>query len=419
MEEWSYEKWEGRWLSSEDGVTLVTLVILIVLFGLLAIAVVTLVNQNAITTFVEGNNLKALYLAEAGLNDSFWELKYGQKLYGMSSEPLGLIGDRNVTFSDGVEGSYRVPEPTTEILSTGICNGVTRKVRVAIQTNSATFSFYVINDNDLLFEKDVSLTGDAFVNGNLTVTTPSGIDTTLMELYLVSGNSAHYSTGDLFPYTSIAEQPTPPSISNTWYDSLLSEAENQSQGDQTWGDRTISGTTLINGSLVINNHSEVTNGGNEKAIVVVTGSVSMEIGVEIGDNIYFVVGGSIDLSNNVVVGNTTGRSGNLLYTRSGSIAFSNNVIVNGSVVANGSVTFNNNVIINGLLFTNNEIVLGNKGFDLYGECWVGEFSSNTVTRDTDIIFSPDYIPVEMPPGVSAPEMSAGIEIVENSWREVR
>jgi len=419
MEEWSYEKWEGRWLSSEDGVALITLVILIVLFGLLAVAVVTLVNQNAITTFVEGNNLKALYLAEAGLNDSFWELRYGQKLYGMPSEPLGLIGDRNVTFSDGVEGSYRVLEPTTEILSTGVCNGVTRKVRVAIQSNSATFGFFTINNNDLVFERNVNITGDAFVNGDLTVTTPSAIDTTLMELFLMCGNSAHYSTGEIFPYTSITQQPDPPSISNAWYDSLLLEAENQSWGIKFWGDRTISGTTLIDGTLIISNNSDITNGGSETAVVVVTDVVSMGNRTRIGDNIYFIVGDLITLWNNVEIGNTTGRSGNLLYMRSGSIVVSNNVTINGSIVSNGSVIFGNNVTINGLLFATDLIVMGNRGFDLHGSCWAGGFFLNTVSRDTDVIFTQNYMPDVMPPGVTGPGMSSGVEIVRNSWREVR
>ncbi len=405
-------------LKRRDGVALVTLVTLIVLFGFLAVAVGTLLNQNSASTVVEISSLRALYLAEAGLNDSFWELKYGSKLYGQMSIPPGRIEPRDISFPDGSSGSYHVPEPVTEIVATGLSGGVTRRVRVAIISNTLDFALYSEDSRDVTFKRDVEVTGDVFINGNLTVDTPTDIDTNSVTVHLEEGNEAHYSNGSIFPYVTMSAPPNPPSLNTAWYDSLLIEASSLPYSDEFWGNHTVQDTTLINGSLIVANKATIGRSGGP-AVVVVTGAVLLGNKVNVEDSISFIAGSGIAMVNRVVIGETIGASGNICFTKSGIIAVALQCVVNGSVISNGDVSVMRTSEVNGLVYAVNSYQQIIRGGVVRGALWVGRFSSDDLIRRSKIIYSPQYLPSVMPPGVTPPAGTVSIARAANSWREVR
>jgi len=401
----------------QEGVALVTLITLIVLFGLLAVAVSTLLNQSSVGAFVEFNNLRALYLAEAGLNDSFWELRYGSKLYGQSSLPLGRIDTREISFHDGSSGHYYVPEPNNEILSTGESDGVKRSVKMAFTSQTLNFAFYTAQPGQISFGKNVKVTGNIFVNGDLTVVTPTNMDTNYVTVYLKVGDEAHYSNGALFPYVTVSSQPAPPVLNTAWYDSLLSEAASQPGGDAVWGSRSVQGTVFINGNLLVGNRASITRSGGP-AIVVVTGAIVFSNRVSIADSISFIAGNGIAMLNRVEVGQTTGTSGNICFSRQGIIAIALQCTVNGSVISGGDVSILSNSTVNGLVFAVNRYDQIINGGIVNGVLWVGRLSGDSLKKKSKVIYTPQYLPSGMPPGVTPPGGASGVERVPNSWKEV-
>ncbi|MFH1655639.1 MAG: hypothetical protein ABH954_03405 [Candidatus Omnitrophota bacterium] len=76
------------------------------------------------STYVEYDRLKALYLAEAGISKSLWELKQGIDLNqdGLGNIPRTRLG----------EGYYQVVHDLSAltIMSTGVSNDIKRVVRI-------------------------------------------------------------------------------------------------------------------------------------------------------------------------------------------------------------------------------------------------------------------------------------------------
>ncbi|MEA3328657.1 MAG: hypothetical protein U9Q08_02870 [Candidatus Omnitrophota bacterium] len=105
--------------------TLIVLLFLTVFGGSLMLMVFSRFTD----TYVEYDRLKALYLAEAGISKSLWELKKGVDFNrdGLGNIPKTCLG----------EGSYRVihnPEVLT-IISTGEANDIERTVRIVYTGN--------------------------------------------------------------------------------------------------------------------------------------------------------------------------------------------------------------------------------------------------------------------------------------------
>ena len=67
-------------LKKEKGISLLILIIIIALVGITAVGLTTFLSQNIALSLVEKDRARALYLAEMGVADSFWELKYSEKL---------------------------------------------------------------------------------------------------------------------------------------------------------------------------------------------------------------------------------------------------------------------------------------------------------------------------------------------------
>ena len=264
-------------IKNQQGISLLVLIIMIVLVGIIALGITAFLIQNIALSLIEKDRARALYLAEAGLSDSFWELKNKGKLYGPPTQPLGQIDQQTINFSDGTSGNYQVPQPVDSIVSTGTYNGIVRKVKVGINFSPKDYVLFSGKVGDFDFANRCLVEGNVFVNGNVVVELPANIDTTKMKLYLPKGNIAKYEDDSDFPYISLESPPSLPSLDIYYYDSLLAIAGMQLDGDIDWqGTQNFSsGVIYINGNLNIQATATIS-AISGPCTVVVSGRITMQ-----------------------------------------------------------------------------------------------------------------------------------------------
>jgi len=400
----------------QKGISLVILMIMVVFVGIMVVGIHAFLAENIRLSSVEKYRARALYLAEAGLSDSFWELKYSEKLYGPPSQPYGEIDQRTVNFYDGTSGTYSVPEPTDSIVCTGTYKGIVRKLKVGIDSLSIRYVFFAGSYNDFTFSRNSSVVGSTFVNGSVTVTTPTNIDTAQMKLYLPPGATASYSGGGDFLCTTIDPPPSLPDLNTSYYDNLLSTASFYPAGDSNWtSNRSLPETVYVNGNLTIANNKSISTSG-DSSIVVVTGSITVNQRVDFSDNITLIANSGISLDRNVDVGTTTGLSGNLLFTKSSQISLGQGSTINGSIVSNNDLEIIRLSTINGLVYVKNSSDI-KMSVTLNGCIWSSSFEGNTTEQQLTINWTPSYIPNPLPPGVTEPQ-STTLVALQNSWKEL-
>ena len=413
-------------VKNQNGISLLMLTILIVLVGIIAIGITVFLIQNLALSLTEKDRARALYLTEAGLADSFWELKNNEKLYGLSDQPFGQIDQQSVVLFDGTTGTYEVNKPTDSIVSIGAYKGIVRKVRAKIILVPKDYVLFSGEKRDFRFARSCQVEGNVFVNGNVTVGRPSNIDTTKMKLYLPKGNTAEYESGSGFPYISLESPPTLPPLNSYYYDSLLGVAGMQQPRDILWQQSQLldPGVIFINGNLTIRvNNAPISISSLGATIVVVTGKVTMiskkNRSILIGDNAEFVAKGEIELqTSEIKIGLSTGRSGNLLYSNS-MVVINDKNLINGGVVSPEMLTIGNQATVNGFIYAGN-IAQVRRRVIINGAVWAGNFSDGTILGTTgnrvDFIWRGDYIPSPLPRGIA--EIQPSVELVANSWKEI-
>jgi hypothetical protein len=410
-------------IKNQQGISLLVLVIMVVLVGIAAVGITAFLIQSIALSLSEKDRARSLYLAEAGLADSFWELLNSRKLYGPPSQPFGQIDQQTINFFDGTNGAYLVPQPNDSIVSTGTYNSIVRKVRVKLSLSPKDYVLFSGEKGDFRFAQRCQVEGNVFVNGNVRVRLPSNIDTTKMKLYLPKGNSAQYENGRYFPYISLEPPPFLPALDTYYYDSLLVFAQKFPRRDTTWnGSIFLPGSAyFINGNLTIRSRASISCAGSSCTIVV-TGRIRM-IGnqlILVGNNIRFISGEEISLQgNNITVGLTTGRSGNLLYSNK-VITIYNTNLINGSVVSPQIVSIGDRAIVNGFIYAGNTAQVGQQ-VSLNGAIWAGNFSDEITVGTTgsrvNFIWRGDYLPSPLPRGIA--EVKPNVKLLANSWKEIK
>ncbi len=418
-------------MTNNKGVALITLVLAIVIFGTLALAVQKLVSQNAESGVVDTDMARALYLAEAGICDAFWEMKHSEKLYGGPTQPLGTISARTVAFESGIQGVYQAVGDSGLIIASGVINGISRRLMQRIDPQQdAGYAVFVGHGDGLSLKNSDEVTGRVFVNGDVVANNSANIDTNSVEFYLPYGCSASFSGGKLLPYTIVDPVPDPPSLDTSWFESFILQAASCAGGDESWGDREIEGTVLINGDLEITEGSEITN-IDANSIIVVYGSVTVRGGSTIADSIAMIAKGDIELSSmsghghghgnmhGITVGSTTGRSGNILFAKEGELILGKNSTVNGVLISCRDLVTGLDVNINGLVLTVGETSLKN-GTVIRGAVWTGYFDNDSLDPDVKLYGDSELLPCPLPQGITNSWSAGAGEIsMSGRWREIR
>ena len=423
-------------LRKEEGISLVILIIMVVFVGITVVGIHAFLAENIRLSDLEKQRARALYLAEMGISDSFWELKYSEKLYGPPTQPYGQIDQKTVNFYDGSSGTYEVPEPTDSIVSTGIYREITRKVKVGIETMAGglEFSFFCGENTSEYqrFSSDVSITGNAFANSDVRVYLPTLIDTNTMTLYLSQGHSAIYDGGDPFPYTTLDPPPAYPSLDVSWYQELINRAGSGStcdsgcgdgwKGCDVWDTRSVGDTVFVDRCLIIAKNAVITSTGTHSVIVSCC-AVKINSSAEIADNIKIITKYEVLINDNVSFGTTTGRSGNLLFSLYGDAIIKTRATINGAILSNENISVDGRAVVNGLTYARDCIEFSDD-VTINGAVWADRYlSSNTYHRlppSTAIYWNGDYLPSPMPIGLTPPSTPGGegIQYIANSWREL-
>ncbi len=111
-------------VSGKKGMVLILTLIVVTTLGIFSVCLSTLISTGSRKAQLELERTQALYLAEAGLSMSIWELKMG---IDFDEDGLGNIPPRK--FGQGTYQTKHIPSMLA-IESTGIVSGVKRKVRI-------------------------------------------------------------------------------------------------------------------------------------------------------------------------------------------------------------------------------------------------------------------------------------------------
>ncbi|MCD6380012.1 hypothetical protein J7M07_06180, partial [bacterium] len=259
--------------------------------------------------------------------------------------------------------------------------------------------------------------GNVFNNGSVVVNNPASIDSNSVDSCLPSGESANYSGGQLFPYETISPIPDQPILNTSFYDSLITKAASAAHADITWGTMQLTDTIYINGNLVIKKNNNITTSGTT-SLVAVNGSVAVGQGVSISNGITIIARLGINISSpNVAIGVTTGRSGNLLFSRDGVIDIGQNALVNGVVLANFRCVVRKKSKVCGLVFAGNRVTV-NEQSEISGVLWTNEILNGNIGKQAKIFEYQQYLPQELPRGVSCNWNTSPVKFTDNGFREI-
>lgn len=111
-------------VSGEDGMVLVMALMVVTALGIFAACLSTLISAGSMKAQLELERTQALYLAEAGLSASIWELKKG---IDFDEDGLGNIPPKK--FGPGTYQVTHIPSMLA-IEAAGTVNDVNRKVRI-------------------------------------------------------------------------------------------------------------------------------------------------------------------------------------------------------------------------------------------------------------------------------------------------
>lgn len=109
---------------NRSGMVLILALVVVTVLGIFGACLSVLTSTGSINAQIELERTQALYLAEAGLSMSIWELKKG---IDFDEDGLGNIPMRKL--GEGYYQARHIPS-SLSIESTGIVNDVKRKVRI-------------------------------------------------------------------------------------------------------------------------------------------------------------------------------------------------------------------------------------------------------------------------------------------------
>jgi hypothetical protein len=310
------------------------------------------------------NEVKALNIAEAGLDRALVELGFNASWNaGFSNQPLDT-GTFTVTVSGtGTPGQV-------QLTSTGTVNGYSKTVQMVVDVSEwpAAFTYGMFWGNPtgstavLDVENNAEINGSFFANGNITFT----YNATLVngDLYATgtatANNNASFTQGSL--PNPLPQQVT---LTTTYYTNLIAEAGEEPSGNWSVTNNNtynLNGQTLmVNGAVTIGNNATV----NGPGTIVATGNITIDNNAALlSAGINLISGATLSLSNNVDYvgqGNTlfglsavsmdsnSSASSDLYLLSPGTVTVSNNGSVRGVIWA-GTATFDNNAEVKGAVY---------------------------------------------------------------------
>lgn len=348
----------------------------------------------------ELSSMRALYVAEAGLQKAMWYLV----------TPSSQGGQGTSWRTTGVTESYSLGQYTFSILDSGVDEAIiastgevlsaTRFIsqKVSLISFPSAFDYAIFSNSEINATGSVLITGDIFGNGD---TNFGG------SAQLVDGSVYHppgYEV-DGAPDGGVPDPlPTMPSLDTSSYDSEISIAEGVASGDVNYTSDIYlnGGTVYVNGDVNISGTGTIYGPG----AIVATGNINISGTLTSNDSgINFISGDSMNLSGSSTIPDST-------FYSSGSINVSGSGrFIGGSFLTNGDINMSGSPSIQGIVYSGGTTTItGDVSLN-------GSFACSTLnhlTGNVSITFDEEALPEEIPPGFA----SEGISPIKGSWKEL-
>jgi len=353
----------------------------------------------------ELSSMRALYVAEAGLQKAMWDLSTspeagGQGLSWRTTGQEESYGLGKYIFSISDAGGNRVLiVSTAEVF--GAARGVSQKVNLA--KLPAAFDYAVFSNSGFTAVGDVRISGDIFGDGNISllgscvvangeVFHPAGATVT------GSGTSQFVDGGTPDPV------PAMPVLVTTYYNNQIAIAEGEAAGNKTYtSDINLNGSTVyVKGDVDISGSGNISGPG----AIVATGSISISGShTSDGSDIKFISKNDMSLSGSSTIPNS------LFYSKSNLKISGTERIIAGSFISGGDLTMSGTSTLQGLAYA-----LGDAKFGGNVSC-VGSLAASRLISlggSVSITFDRDALPSDVPAGFT----SEGIAPIKGSWKEL-
>lgn len=352
------------------------------------------------------NYLKALYIAEAGLNKAMWNLATP-----VSSGGKGISWRTSGTSESYVGGSYNISvtdSATHEItiISTGEIGGLSRTVqqKLLLESFPAAFDYALYSNSNLGMSGSVHISGDIYSNGDTRMTGSCRVDNGKVyysEDGSVSGSgSCQYADGG-----TPSPVPEMPALDTSYYDSQISIAQSMAPGPKSYSgssDIYLNGATIyVNGNLNISGSGTIHGPGG----FVATGTINISgsRGTD-GSEIKFISKGELSVSG------SSGMPNSSFYSKDDlSVSGSGRFIV-GSFITESDLKMSGSVTLQGMGYAG-----GAAKFSGSIQV-VGSLVSNSVSGlsgSISVTYDKSSLPGEAPAGFSGTKLSK----VKGSWKE--
>lgn len=353
----------------------------------------------------ELSSMRALYVAEAGLQKAMWHLNTppGDGGQGTSWRTTGLeetYGLGKYTFSISDAGGNRVI-----IISTGEVLSAKRAVSQKVNLSSlpAAFDYAIFSNSGFSISGSVRISGDIYGDGNISFSGSTNVTDGKVfhpEGTTVSGSgSSQFADGG-----SPSPLPAMPVLVTSYYSSEISNAEKVASGNKSFTSNiSLNGATIyVNGDVNISGSGSISGPG----AIVATGKISISGSrTSDGSDIKFISKSDMSLSGSSTIPNS------IFYSKSGLKISGSERIIAGSFISGGDLTMSGSSTLQGLAYA-----LGDAKFSGSVSC-VGSLAASRLiglSGSVSITFDRDALPSDAPPGFTA----EGIAPVKGSWREL-
>lgn len=288
---------------NQKGMALLTTLIFVFVLVTLAVALLTMTNNDTKMSTLQRESNKAFYLADAGIEDALWKLNTstddgGMGIDWLQSTPYPDPGTATEYYQitieeDGVDddGDAKVKIISTGTVIGGQFSSGERKIEVIAEIDyimTTMYDFAILSDKIILFQGDPGpdVVGDVHSNDDILCSPANG---TFVENYQSGDGNATCAgeTNELNPSNVDGGTIKIPFVNyDTYHPSLKDKSDDEGNtitGDkilgngETWGTEgnPISGIHFIDGDLEAKNGSEI---HVENGAIIVTGSVFVKEG---------------------------------------------------------------------------------------------------------------------------------------------
>ena len=396
---------------SDRGIILAWVTIMVVIMTLLGAALLHLSGLEAVLVARDVNHLKALNLADAGLNRALWKL---------ANDPTWTQGWTGESLGDGC---YSVAIGALEepnwycITSTGTVGTTSKTVALEVEVISegwpSVFSEYGIfwgnpsgSTKTLDLRENAVINGSIFAYGDIEIKPNATVTNGMVYSTGSASGAGEYTVGEL-------PDPLPErlSLDTSHYDGLIAQAAQQESED--WhvaknGSYSLDGQTrFVNGKAEVGTNAELHGPGT----IVATDDIKIENNVKISGGVDLISGKKLTLSNNtaykgsgnvifayekIEIDNNTSGENSLLVFTPGELKLGNNASVFRGVLWGGTVCLKNNALVIGAIYAN-------------------QAHHDEVKENFTLVHDPSVFDSTPPPAV--PSESSSVNLHVGRWHE--